>query len=411
MVTLFERFLLDLAADARLRQPRCPGVDLLNTTAGVFSFAGELSDKQSRGANCNTATEVLLKRFIGKLLGFDEVAEAQDFVAQLAVLFFPGGCQCSLTFRDTHLTLLVAIRPSPRARASLDCPVGIVVVRIGHPAAAVLRPLLTFDLLPWLDHVVAKLREKGVFFAYGGDGGRTDVQAAGIFGDGILLLLMCGPFENQLHEPEGVAFDNPLDQAQVLHPAGQRMSFHAMLVLQVEQRRQFQPAPENTVIPPADTGGVAFPFDRTEPAMPLEPRPAPAAVGVLLDGAKGASGYFLDGECIEVVAKPAGLAGLGGKGVQTVFLEVMKASNRFERLVAGLALWQFSGRLIHLRLTHQVEPPERLMETSVIELPGRIQAHVQYRFVVRRCFQWYFMDEGIGHQVAVTGSSGSQCTV
>jgi len=58
---------------------------------------------------------------------------------------------------------------------------------------------------------------------------------------------------------------------------------------------------------------------------------------MLLDGAKGAGSYLLDGERIEVVAKPASLTSLGSKSVQSVFLKPVKTAGGLEYCIAGLA--------------------------------------------------------------------------
>ena len=88
---------------------------------------------------------------------------------------------------------------------------------------------------------------------------------------------------------------------------------------------------------------VTFAFDRSEPVVPLEARPASAAVGMRLDGAKGAGSYLLYGERIEVVAKPASLTSLGSKSVQSVLLKPVKTAAGLEYCIAGLALGQNPG--------------------------------------------------------------------
>ena len=80
--------------------------------------------------------------------------------------------------------------------APLDGAVVAVVIGISRPAAAILCPLLAPDLLSGMDHFVAEPGEQGVRFAYSGDGGRANVQTEGALGDDVLLLLMCGPFED-----------------------------------------------------------------------------------------------------------------------------------------------------------------------------------------------------------------------
>ena len=113
MVALSKRFFLDSAPDTALRQFSAPGGNLLDRPASVCSFAGKLGDEHTGATDGDTSAEILLQRPVGKLLGFDDIPEAQDLVANLAMLFFPRGSKLALTFGDTSLAFPVALRAVP----------------------------------------------------------------------------------------------------------------------------------------------------------------------------------------------------------------------------------------------------------------------------------------------------------
>ena len=190
-------FLVDLTADAGLRRVGLPGVDLFDTPASIHGFAGEFSAEHPGGADHYATAEVI------------------DFVAQLTVLFFPGGGECPLAFSNPFLAPLVAVRLGPFSGALCY---GAIFVIVNRPAAPILCPLFALDPFPRLDRAVAELGEKGVPCTYDGDGGRAYIETAGGDGDVVLRFLVRHTCKDQRYRATCFIVDGPFYE---LHPAGQ----------------------------------------------------------------------------------------------------------------------------------------------------------------------------------------------
>jgi hypothetical protein len=98
-----------------------------------------------------------LERFIRKVLGLNGLANTQDLVAKLAMLFFAGGGKFPLALSDTGLPFLITVLTVPFPGSLFDGSIVVVVVWVSGPAAPVLRPLFASYFLPGLDYIVAKL--------------------------------------------------------------------------------------------------------------------------------------------------------------------------------------------------------------------------------------------------------------
>ena len=171
------------------------------------------------------------------------------------------------------------------------------------------------------------------------------------------------------------------------------MGLNTVPVFEIEHRLQGQTAPKDATVAPADPGGVALALKGGEPPLALEARAAPLAEGMHLHGVKRPGRYLLDGEGVQMVTDPAAFGRGARHGVQVVLLEAVRLAAAGERQGAHLAFGKLPCGLVCLGLPHEIQTPQGFLQAGVVQVPRRIQAHLEDRRIVRRGPQGEFVDE------------------